>query len=476
MTDLLLINPSCVDYSRGGISFWNFYSLLEVMPPLGITYVAASAINAGYSIKLLDMEAEATNHEKLKKILKESKPRLVGIGCTSPLFNTVVDLSRLIKSVINVPVIVGGPHTLINHDGIMNIDTIDYCVRGEADFVIVSLLNHLLKDRNKIEGIDGVSYKKDGVIIHNKPQEQITDLNRLPFPARQLLKHNLYYHPFIKGKSCSSIITTRGCPFSCIFCFQMCKNPRRRSAENVISEIKESRDKYNIRDFEFFDETFNLNRQWVIEFCDSLVKQGLKIRWRARCRPEFFTEEVVRSMKKAGCYMISMGVESANNSTLGWLNKKYTVEQVKKAITMITDEKISLHGYFIIGCPVETKEQMFKTIDFACTSGFDFATFSILAPLPGTELLNIALKEGYLENFDRNDYSNYIGVCKTLLKHPTMSKEEIQSLFEYAYKKFYFKHHGAVKLLRKIAFNTRIYSKMLERFSRTLVFIKKQTK
>lgn len=472
MTDLFLINPSYIDYGRGKMSVWNFYSLFEIMPPLGITYVAASAINAGYNIRLIDMEAEATRFGELAEIIKKARPKLVGISCTSPLFNTVVELSKIIKSVINVPIIVGGPHTLIDSDGIMKTETIDYCVRGEADFTIVSLLDHLLKGENKIEEIKGVSYRSNGIAIHNKQQEQISDLNRISFPARQLLKHTLYYHPFIKGKSCSSIITTRGCPFSCIFCFQMSRNPRRRSVENVILEIKESKDKYNIKDFEFFDETFNLDRQWVIELCSNLVKQGLNIRWRARCRPEFFTREVVQSMKKAGCYMISMGVESANNRTLEWLNKKYTIEEVVRAIDLIASEKIGLHGYFILGCPVETREDMLRTIDFACTSGFDFATFSILAPLPGTELLNIALREGYLDNFDRNDYSNYIGVCKTLLKHPTMSREGIQSVFKYAYRKFYFRRGGAIKLLRKISFNMRIYCKILARIFKTFAFIR----
>lgn len=470
MVDLFLISPSYVNYGKTRMSVWNFYSLLEVMPPLGISYVAANAINAGYNVKFIDMEAETTKFKDLKKIIKRIKPKLVGIGCTSPLFNNVIELSGIIKAAIDAPIIVGGPHALVDCDSIMSVKSIDYCLRGESDFTIVSLMDYLLKGKGSIQDINGVSYKEGGRVFHNKPVGAIADLDKIPFPNRQLLKHNLYYHPFIRGKSCSAIIATRGCPFNCIFCLQMSNKARRRSIGNVISEIRESLDRHKIRDFEFFDETFNLDPQWVIGFCRELVNQDIKIRWRARCRPEFFTKEVVQSMKRAGCYMISIGVESANNRTLEWLNKKYTIEQVKKAAEIISAEKIGLHGYFILGSPVETKEDMLRTIDFACTSKIDFATFSILTPLPGTEFFNIALKEGYIESYDRNDYSNTIGVCKTLIKHPTMTKKEVQSLYKYAYRRFYLRKRLIIRSFKEAAFNTGIYCKIMKRIFKIFLF------
>ncbi len=463
MIDLLLINPSYVDYGKKSLYRWNFYSLLEIMPPLGIIYIAANAIKAGYNVKFIDMEAEVISFKKLEKIVKKIKPKVAGIGCTSPLFSNVIELSKVIKSAINIPIIVGGPHTLIDYESIMEIKTIDYCIRGEGDFIVVPLLDYLLKDKVKIEEINSISYKKDGKVIHNKSAEVIQDLDQASFPARHLLRHNLYYHPFVKRNSCASIITARGCPFSCIFCFQTHKKVRRRSIGNVISEIRETITKYKIRDFEFFDETFNLDSQWVIDFCSELVKQGINIRWRARCRPELFTKEVAQAMKKARCYMISMGVESANNHTLKWLNKRYTIEQIKNAITVINQQGIGLHGYFILGSPVETKKDMLRTIDFACNSNFDFATFSILAPLPGTELFRMALKEGYLNNYDKNDYSDYIGVCKALLRHPTIKQEEIQSLFKYAYRTFYFRPGQPLRSFKKAISNPGLYYKISKR-------------
>ena len=463
MTDLLLIHPSYVDYNNTKIFKWDAYSLLDLMPPLGIMYIAASAIKAGYSIKFIDMEAEAISFDKLGKIVKDINPKLVAIGCLSSLFKNVITLSKIIKSHIDIPIIVGGTHTLIDPDSIMKIGTIDYCIRGESDFTIVPLLDYLLKGKGKIEELRGISYKKDNKVIHNKAAELIDNLDNIPFPARHILKHNLYYHPFVKGKSCATIITTRGCPFSCIFCFPIYKKMRRRSIENVISEIKEIIREYNIKDFEFFDETFNLNPKWVIGFCNELVKQNIKIRWRARCRPDLFTREMTESMKKAGCYMISMGVESGNDKTLKWLNKRYTIDQINKAIDFITEAGIELHGYFILGSPVETKEDMARTIEFACRPNFDFVTFSILTPYPGTKLFDIALKKGYLENYNKNDYSNQIGMVTALLKHPTMTADEIQKLFKFAYRRFYFRPGQMIKLFKKAVSSPSIYYKIVKR-------------
>jgi len=465
MTDLLLIHPSYVDYNNTKIFKWDAYSLLDLMPPLGIMYIAASAIKAGYSIKFIDMEAEAISFDKLGKIVKDINPKLVAIGCLSSLFKNVITLSKIIKLHIDIPIIVGGTHTLIDPDSIMKIGTIDYCVRGESDFTIIPLLDYLLKGKGKIEELRGISYKKDNKVIHNKAAELIDNLDKIPFPARHILKHNLYYHPFVKGKSCATIITTRGCPFSCIFCFPIYKKMRRRSIENVISEIKEVIREYNIKDFEFFDETFNLNPKWVIGFCNELVEQNIKIRWRARCRPDLFTREMTKIMKKAGCYMISMGVESGNDKTLKWLNKRYTIDQINKAIDFITEAGIELHGYFILGSPVETKEDMVRTIEFACRPNFDFVTFSILTPYPGTKLFDIALKEGYLENYDKNDYSNQIGMVTALLKHPTMTADEIQKLFKFAYRRFYFRPGQMIKLFKKAVSNPNIYYKIIKRVS-----------
>ncbi len=382
----------------------------------------------------------------------------------SALFANVIELSKIIKSAGSFPVLTGGPHSLVDPDSIMEVETIDYCLRGESDHTITPFLNYLLKGEGRIEDLNGLSYKDNNKIVHNNSLDLIKDLDSIPFPAINILNVDHYYHPFTKGKKYFSIITSRGCPFNCIFCFPMYKKQRRRSVENVISEIRETVEKYNILDFEFYDETFNLNPSWVMAFCEAVERLDLGIRWRARCRPELMTKEMALAMKKAGCYMISLGVESVNDQTLKWLNKRYTAEQVKAAVQVINSADIGLHGYFILGSPVESREQMMKTIDFSIKNDFDFVSFTILIPIPGTRLFDMAIEEGYIESYNKKDYSDQIGASKAVLKHPDMAKDEIQRLFKYAYIKFYLWPRNFNKLVKQIVTNRTMFFKIIRKF------------
>jgi len=462
MTDLVLINPSYFDYGKGRNLLHHTYSILEVAPPLGLLYVGANAINAGYKVKLIDMEAEVISYKELKSRIKRLKPQLVGITCPTALFNISVELSKIIKSVVDVPIVIGGPHTIMDIDSILENETIDFCLRGESDVTIVPLLDYLIKQTGRIEDVKSLSYRKDTTIVHNKVSGSISDLNTVPFPARQLLKKNLYFNLFTETATCTSIVTSRGCPYKCIYCAPIYTRGRQRSVENVVSEIRETVDRYKIKDFQFFDETFNLNPQWTIDFCNELVKQNISIFWRARCRPDLFTQEVVQCMKKAGCRIISMGVESANDNTLNWFKKGYNRKQIQNAINIIAEEGIELHGFFILGAPVENKEEMIKTIDLACMPQFSYASFYILTPLEGTQFLDIALKEGYIDVHDQIDYSDQTGF-NARLKHPSMTTEEIELLLKYAYNRFYFRLAPFGRFFKRIISNPFLYCKMIQR-------------
>ena len=458
--DVLLINPPY----RFKKKFFEFdvNSTLDIMPPLSLAYLGASCIKTGHSVKIFDMEAEIATEKSLIRTIERHNPKIIGITCLSSLLKSVITLSKIIKKNFNIPVVVGGAHARIDPEGLIKIESIDYVLQGEGEYNLPKLLDFLIDKKGDLKEINSLIYKRDGKILHNPFSGQIDDIDVLPFPDRSLFNNNLYFLPFMKGKKTTSIISSRGCPYNCNFCNPQYKKVKKRSVKKIILEIKGAISKYNIEDFQFFDETFNLDPKWVNDFCDELLKQNIKINFKVRMRPDLITDEMIRKLEKAGCYMISLGIESANNKTLGFFRKGYTIEQVKGAIHLIKKRDIQIHGFFILGSPTESKEDMLRTINFAKNSGVDFAIFALLLPVPGTDFYKQAIKKGWYNDHDKYDYSEHIGGNEPLLEHPTLSKPELMRLYRKAFFSFYSRPKSFFKLV-KLFMNLYVLPKVIKR-------------
>lgn len=451
-TDLLLINSSTE--KKMNILKFDVNSELDKHPPLGLAYLASSCKFKGYKPMIIDLEIEHIGIDNLIKKISSLNPKLIGISCTSLVIADAIRLAQIIKKNFNTPIVLGGHHTNIDPESLLKEESIDFLIRGEGEESIVKLMDYLNFKDIKLKDINSLSYRKKGKIFHNPKPELKRDLDKYPFPDRSLFKNHLYFNPFTKGKNFVSLIATRGCPFNCIFCNPMYKRFRKRSVKNVIAEIKKEMHEQKTCNFEIFDETFNFPPEWVMEFCDEIIKSNLNISFRIRCRPDLITDEkMVRELKKAGCYLVSLGVESVNNKTLKFLNKSYDFEQIKRAIRLIKDAGIEIHGYFILGSPVESKGEMLNTINFSLKSRIDFAIFSMLTPLPGTQLYKMAHEKGWWEDKDKLDYSEQVGIMNPILKHPTLSKEELAGIHKKAYFKFYLRWQTIFKLARLFWFN-----------------------
>lgn len=447
MTDILIINPSYYLKRENKLNL-AFYRELDIIQPLGICYIAASCQNAGLTVKIIDMEAEGTTLPQLKEKILKIKPKVIGLTCPTPLIKNVITIMEMIKKEHPVPIIIGGPHAIVEPKSLTRVPHVDYIIKGEAETLFPELVKCIIQNKDK-KHIPNLLYRENGEIVETKTEKDlIPDLNVLPFPARELLNNKLYFNVFTKGNTCTSIITSRGCPYTCVFCNPMYKTVRKRSVESVIKEIKEVKEKLNIHYFEFFDETFNLNKKWVVEFCDKIAEEKLDFHWRVRCRPDFIDDEVAAAFKKGHCETVSMGMESGNEETLKFFNKQYKVAQIESAVKSLQKYGIKIHGYFILGSPTETKEQMLNTIKFAIKTGIDYASFTILAPIPGTDLYPLAVKEGWYEDQDPFDYTEHSGYISATLKHPTMTEKEILDVHALAYKKFYFRPKGVKSLVR----------------------------
>lgn len=464
MVDLLLVHPPKYDYGKNIFKSLDSYSLISNIAPLGLLYVAASCRNHGYNVRVLDMESEKISFSGIKRYLRMYIPRAVGVSVTSPLIKNLPQLSKIIKEERDIPVIVGGPFATLYPEIVLKDKFVDFVIRYEGEESLPELLKFVLKGEGRLIEIKNLSYRMNGKLIHNKEDILNKDIDSLPFPARELLPVKSYFSVLTKRIPSAGIIGSRGCPYRCIFCSSIYKTSRLRSVRNVVDEIEIVIKRYNIRNFDFFDPVFNLNNKWIVNLCEEILKRNLKINWRVRCRPDLIDKYSVIKMKEAGCHIISLSIESSNNETLKFLKKGYSVEDVTRAIAVINSAKINIHGYFILGCPNETKQNMLNTINFAKESKIDYADFHILTPFFGSELFEDIWKNKMKIKYDYDD---------NWLNHPTLNYNDIKRIYIKALCLFYFRPSWITKELVRFIKNPRTYINIVLYFINSILKIYK---
>jgi len=315
-------------------------------------------------------------------------------------------------------------------------------VRGEGEIVFSNIAKNF-KNKKKIKSISGTIIRKsNGEIKINKPAEYIKNLDEIPFPARHLLPMEKYLKQplnFIANmrKPTTEIITSRGCPFNCIFCSIHTvwgRKWRARSAKNVVDELENLKKKYGIKEFRFFDDNMTWDKKRIIEICDEIIKRKLNIKWDTPNGIAIATlnEEVLKKMKQAGYYKIIMGIESGSKKTLSFIRKPVSLKHAKKIINLCNKIGIWTWSTFVIGFPDETREDIEKTIDFAKKSGLNFVTFYVAQPYPGTEMYDIYEKKGLLKGGVKSN-SN---VTNTQYDTNQFSAKELNELLKKAYSEF----------------------------------------
>jgi len=369
---VLLINPSFT-----GI-YGNFSPAARVgvlYPPLGLASLAAN-IQKDHDVKILDLEVCPNLDETLHSV----KPDLVGITFTTPLYDIALGLFRKVKEFDDsIWTVSGGPHSTAMPESVCSSNYIDTVIPGEGEIAFEKFL------RNPSKGIV-------------KREELIEDLDTLEFPARDLLENNKYLWS-VPGKGIkpmASIMTTRGCPFQCIFCSQkgtFGNNVRYRSAINIVREMKQIIEKYNIKHFSILDDTMGLNEERTFELCDSILAEKLDITFEGYTRVNVMNREILEKLKAAGLIRISFGVESGNQNILNAVKKGITLEQIRKAYELADELGLETRLSAILGLPGESKETILNTIAFIKSLKCKQAYINIGTPFPGTEFYEIA-KEG----------------------------------------------------------------------------------
>jgi len=449
---VLLINPPYI----------NFEGMKESsgrIMPFNLAYLAAylrEKINC--LIKILDTEALSLDYSKIKQYLAKEKPDIIGFTCLSPTINHVFKICQIIKKdlKLNSSIVLGGVHpTIFPKETIKNPD-IDFVVIGEGEITFFELVKALQEKRNNFENINGLYYKKGNQIINTPARELIPDLDSIPFPARNLFNLNLYHSAPTKkltAEQCSPILTSRGCAFDCIHCVSKSIWQRRiryRSSENIVSEIEECIDNYNIKEFNILDDNFTINESRAVEFCQKVIKKKLPIAWICFSRADGITDELTKIMAQAGCKKISLGLESGSQKILNLMRKRTTIEQGKKAVEIIRKNKILAHASFMLGNIKETKETIRETIDFAKSLDLDNISFFITCPVPGSDLYYYAKDNGFIN--DKTPWEMFAPLSNTppVLAQNNLSQNDLIYWQKKAFREFYFRPKYIYRQLRQI--------------------------
>ncbi|RZN57022.1 MAG: radical SAM protein [Candidatus Methanomethylicota archaeon] len=405
-------------------------------PPLGLAYIAAVLEKEGYDVDIIDATALGLSFKELGNELKKRNPDVIGVTSITPTIYDAMKTIDIAKEYCpNAITVMGGCHiTALPEETLLECPNLDIGVIGEGEATIIDLLK-AIENKKDLSEVDGIIYRKDGKIKRNKPRKLIENLNEIPFPARHLLPLDRYT---VLGErvKLGNILTSRGCPFNCIFCSSSQfygRKFRARSPKNVVDEIEEVVNKYKIKSIEIVDDNFTVDKKRAWEIAKEIIDRKLDIWWACGSRVDLITKELLQIFKKAGCGVIYYGIESGSERILKILKKGISLEQAKRAIKWAKEVGMEVVGSFIIGTPGETKEDVMKTIRFAIDSGLDFAQFTTMTPYPGTEIYEIAKRENLLVT---KDWSKFTTI-KPIMRTKELSIEEISSLISFAYRKFY---------------------------------------
>jgi radical SAM superfamily enzyme YgiQ (UPF0313 family) len=376
----------------------------NIVPPLGILYIAAVLERQGHELQVFDIDPDVSPCiDQVRKFA----PHIVGIGCYTNTYPKARRLAARLKQELPQAIFVcGGVHATAKPQETIRELKVDYLVYAEGERSMSQLVRCLESgSHGEISGIKGLYYWKDGEVAYTGPPELIEDLDSIPFPARHLLDFRPYLAPpgMIRGHAMeriTTVFTSRGCPYPCIYCASHIvqgKKIRRRSVPNVIAELEGLVKNYGIRGFYICDDLVTGDRDWMLEFSRQLSAKNLGLRWACQARVDRVDEEMLRLMKQAGCVQLDFGVESGSDKTLKTMKKKASAEEGRSAFALMHAMKMRACATFIIGFPGETEEDMEETYGLAKAINADYTVFYFLTPYPGTAIYSMAVQNGWID-------------------------------------------------------------------------------
>lgn len=447
----LIINPPAeIGFDRSGR--WPAKSMGGTfIEPLFLAYAAAVLEKERLPVELIDCRPFYISHEELLKKF-DGNVILAVIQTSTPSIELDLDTAKKIKDKFpEIKIALVGPHVSVLDKEIMaENEYIDFVARGEYDYTIRDLAKTLIAGANPAEVL-GITFRQGRAITRTPNRPYIENLDELPFPARHLLPMNTYFDPMFKSKMTFRLMGSRGCPYQCTFCLwpqtMFGRKIRFRDPKKVVDEIEHFINVLGAKGFYFEDDTLTASPKHVMGICDELIRRGIKKSWSCLGRVDNLTEEMLKKMKKAGCYMIRFGPESSSQEILNNVKKGFTVEQMSRGFKLAKKAGIRVFASYVLGLPGETKKTLEDTLKFAIKSDHYAAQFGMAVPYPGTELYEEAEEKGWLKT---KDWSKYNAAEDSVLEYPGLTAEEIAKFALTAHLKFYFRPSYILKRILKL--------------------------
>jgi len=368
-------------------------------PPVGLAYLASVLEQHGCEIRVIDAQAEKLSPKAVVRLIAQQAPDLVGVTVTTPMLPTSLEIARGVRgSCPSAVLVAGGPHATVCPDDLLGDGAFHYVVRGEGESTLGELVEALLSNGDTT-AIAGLSSRRDETVVHNPDRPLLPRIDELPYPDWSLFPLKRYSSFVRRNDYCLPILTSRGCPFGCTFCYKgvFGRQLRMRTPEDVVDEWQSLVERYSAREIAVIDDVFTCDTERVIRICNLLVERDLDgIPWSTTngIRVDRVSPELFQAMRRAGCYRVYFGIESGAPEILKSLNKGVTLEQVRYAVRLAKEAGLEVGGYFMLGNVGETDAEMDATIDLALELGFDYAQFSIATPYPGTRLYETIRQDG----------------------------------------------------------------------------------
>jgi anaerobic magnesium-protoporphyrin IX monomethyl ester cyclase len=371
-------------------------------PPLGIAYLAAILRESGFDVAAVDLALSGDPLRDLNLALAEHAPRVMGFYCSTVSYKNTLRLHAAAREISDAKTWVGGPHVSYEYEHALAEGGFDVVFLFEAEHSVSAVARSQLRGEGALADVAGIAYRANGRHVKTPPRARETELDRFPFPARDLFPMKAYKRP-------GSIMSSRGCPMKCIFCIASTfeDSYRCRSPANVVRELREMHTRWGIDDFYFIDNVFTTHATRAKEIARLIREADLPIGWYCVSRVDYVTPSLMQDLASAGCYRIELGVESASQSVIDAIKKQIRIEQVYRAADTILNLGMQPMFTFQVGHPADTLETIEETLDLAqALRNRGAGTYlAITTPYPGSPLMIERDKHGIrMETEDWEDF------------------------------------------------------------------------